>query len=1122
MKPQEHSFWSTNPVFHTFAHSLNMPVPSFLEDDISQLPALHLLMRMGYQYLSPAEALDARGGRAANVLLETVLKEQLAALNRIQYKGRDYAFSESNLNTAILQLRDLPLNEGYMAANKAGYDLLTLGTSLEQTIEGDKKSFTLRYIDWENPANNVYHVTEEFSVLRAERTDHYRPDLVLFVNGIPMVVIECKSPRIKDPMDEAIRQHNRNQADDGIRSLYVYSNLLMSLSGSEALYGTTATPREFWGVWKEKLETEAEQQQYVVSLHALKSGALTPADHHKLFVDRFAYAERQFTQWLAAGVTITEQDKLLYNLCRPERLLDLAFNFIVYDDGVKKITRYQQYFAIQKTLRRVMNRKPDGSRTGGVIWHTQGSGKSLTMVMLAQLLATRVKNPKIVLVTDRIDLDDQITETFRKCHKAVVQATTGASDAIRKKLSGEVEELTAGRPKRDTSLLGLLHEKSDDIITTLVHKFEAALKSSAEPFTSPDLFILVDEAHRSHSNIFHTNMLRLFPKACLIAFTGTPLMKKEKSTALKFGGPIDDYTIKAAVEDKAVLPLLYEGRHHVMDVNEKPLDTYFDKVAESLTDYGKAELKRRFSTKNMLNRADQVIYARAWDIVEHYVTNFQGTGLKGQLVTPNKVSAIKYKEYIDEIGALDSKKKVSCEVVISPPDEREGADDAYSKPTDKVVNFWRALMDKYGKKPQVYEKSVINAFKKQDTPELLIVVDKLLTGFDAPRNTVLYLTRQLKDHTLLQAIARVNRLYPGKEYGFIIDYYGNLGNLDSALHTYSEAGLDAFEEDDLARTLLNINEEIKKLPQVHSELWDIFRDVRNRYDEAAYEELLFDEAIRQNFYEKTTAFVRLLKVALSSVDFQNKTPDKQINKYKHDARFFLGLRVAVKRRYFDEANYQAFEPQIQKLIDKHITTEGEALRITELVNLFNEEERQAEVAKLKSKAAKADHIASRTTRVINLKMTEDPVFYKKLAALIRETIDAYHQQRIDEAEFLRQASELEEAALSGKRKGLPTQLNDNEVAQAYFGLLASVLTGTKPDDVAELSVSADALIRDIVYEQGKAVIDWQHNLDIEGRIRITLDDFLFEQRDAKPLTLSTQQIDDLIDECLKIAKIRYQ
>src|SRR5690606_6203127 len=390
---------------------------------------------------------------------------------------------------------------------------------------------------------------------------------------------------------------------------------------------------------------------------------------------------------------------------------------------------------------------------GGVIWHTQGSGKSLTMAMLAQLIASHpeIKNPKILLVTDRIDLDDQITETFKKCNVPVENAQTGKH------------------------LVELIKSPGDAVITTLIHKFEAAVNQSKEGFESSEIYILIDEGHRSQYGSFNVKMQKVFPNACFIAFTGTPLMKKEKSTASKFGGIIDVYSITDAVEDGAVVPLLYEGRHNLIEVNEKPLDAFFDKVSEPLTEYGKANLKRKYSSKNVLNKADQVIYARAWDISEHYTQHVQGITFgslkaKGQLVAPNKTTAIKYREYLKEIG------KVSCEVLISAPDMRENYDDAFEESEDLVLKFWKSMMDKYNK-VEVYEKFIINSFKKQEQPEIIIVVDKLLTGFDAPNNYVLYITRPLKEHTLLQAIARVNRLAPGKEHGLIIDYYGNLENL---------------------------------------------------------------------------------------------------------------------------------------------------------------------------------------------------------------------------------------------------------------------------------------------------------------------------------------------------------
>ncbi|MEP1778870.1 HsdR family type I site-specific deoxyribonuclease, partial [Reichenbachiella sp.] len=1010
-----------------------MSTPSFKEDHISQLPALKLLMNLGWKYLSPEEALEARGGRSSNVLLESILKEQLQSINTIEYKGKEFSFSEINVNNAILAIRDLPVQDGYIAANKAFYELLTLGRSFEQTVLGDKKSFSFQYIDWEHPENNSYHVSEEFSVLRASSNEHYRPDIVLFINGIPVVIIECKSPKIKDPIDKSIEQHLRNQQEDGIRSLYQYSNIVMGLATHEAKYATTATEKEFWSFWKELFKTKAEEKTWLDQLQVIKNQPLPSNERTTLFQDRYQNVWAYFKNLEKEDQKVTEQDKLLYSFCRPERLLDLFFNFIIYDDGVKKITRYQQYFAVHNTLNKITKTDDQGLRTGGVIWHTQGSGKSLTMVMLAQLIATdpNIKNPKIILVTDRIDLDDQITETFKKCQIPVENAEKGASKEITKKLQGK--QLSDGEEKKlkkDKSLLKLLSDPGDAVITTIIHKFEAAVNAAATVFDSPDIFVLVDEGHRSQYGTFNIKMQKMFPRGCFIAFTGTPLMKKEKSTANRFGGLIDVYSITDAVEDGAVVPLLYEGRHNLIEVNEKPLDNYFDRVSEPLTPYGKAALKRKFSSTSQLNKAEEIIYARAWDISDHYEQHVQGIlfgGLKakGQLVAPNKTTAIRYREFIKQIS------KVSCEVLISSPDVRENYDDAFEESDDLILKFWKAMMDKYGN-AEKYEKSLISSFKKKDHPEIIIVVDKLLTGFDAPNNYVMYLTRQMKEHSLLQAIARVNRLAAGKEHGLIIDYYGNLENLDTALETYS--GSNSYDDIDLEGTLTNITEEIKKLPQAHSEVWDIFKEIKNKYDEPAYEELLQDEAIRHIFYEKVSAFARLLKLAMSSFEFVSTTPEQQINKYKQDAKFFLGLRISVKRRYFDDLEYKEYEPQVQKLIDKHITTEGEILRITDMVNIFDKEQRDREVEKITSKAAKADHIASRTIRAINVKMNEDPVYYKKLSRLIKDTIDDYHQHRISEADYLNKARTFEDQFHNGRQDNVPENLQGNDTGIAIYNL----------------------------------------------------------------------------------------
>jgi type I restriction enzyme R subunit len=482
-----------------------METPSFKEDHISQIPALQLLIKLGYQYLSPDEALHSRNGKTTTVILEDILRKQLKEINSIRVSANKTSiFTDENIERGILALKDLPMNEGYINASEAAFNLLTLGKALEQSIDGDKKSFTLQYIDWKNPENNVFHVTEEFSVMRSNIKEHYRPDLVLFINGIPVCIIECKRPDMKEPLVQAISQHLRNQQEDGIRSLYVYSQLTLSIATQEAAYATNGTPEKFWAKWQEKFSTEAEEQQYRKALQTLKNQPLTKKQNDKLFSgDRFGYVKKYFEELEKENVLPTIQDEYLYGLCKPERMLDFIFSFVLFDNGEKKVARYQQYFAIKKAMQRILNIE-GGKRTGGVIWHTQGSGKSLTMVMLAQAIAMEksIRNPKIVLVTDRTDLDDQITKTFRKCGKFVENAATGQR------------------------LVELLESKSDAVVTTIINKFSAAMKKISQPLESQNIFVLVDEGHRTQHGIFNIDMQKTLPNACFIAMTGTPLFKK--------------------------------------------------------------------------------------------------------------------------------------------------------------------------------------------------------------------------------------------------------------------------------------------------------------------------------------------------------------------------------------------------------------------------------------------------------------------------------------------------------------------------------------------------------------------------------------------------------------------
>lgn len=1058
----------------------------FNEKYLSQIPALQQLINLGFKYLSPAQALAERGGKSSSVLLEGILRKQLKAINRIQYKGGKYLFSEENIQSAIQKLKNVKF-DGLQKTNETIYDLITLGTAMEQTIEGDSKSFNLNYIDWRNWDKNEFHVTAEFSVERSRSTETARPDIVLFVNGIPFAVIECKSPKVE--VEQAVSQSIRNQGDDYIPRLFTYVQLVMGINKNQALYATTGTPARFWGLWKEHRDKDAQ-------VAACINTPLSVDKKDLLFSGEFALARKYFDALESEGERlITEQDKTIYSLCRPERLVELAYKFTVFDGGLKKIARYQQYFVIKSTLERVKQLNGEGRRKGGVIWHTQGSGKSLTMVMLARNLALDpdIDNPRIVLVTDRDDLDKQLSNTFAACGLDPNRATSGRH------------------------LLELVSEHKAGIVTTLIHKFDKALNIKKHQETSANIFMLVDESHRTNFGSFSARMRQMFPNACYLGFTGTPLLKKEKNNFAKFGGLIEPhYSINQAVEDNAVVPLLYEGRHVEMEQNKAAIDLWFERHTNGLTKEQQADLKKKYARAEMLNKADQVIYMRAFDISEHYRANWQGTGFKAQLVAPNKASALKYHEFLNDIGF------VSSDVIISPSDTREGYEEVDDEPTDEVVKFWQKMMNRYGSE-EGYTKQIINQFKHGDEPEILIVVDKLLTGFDAPRNTVLYLCRILREHTLLQAIARVNRLFEGKDFGYIVDYASVLGELDKALTMYS--AFEGYDEDDLKGTLTSIQDEVSKLPQRYSDLWDLFKEVKNQHDEEAYEVLLADDALREEFYLRLADYTKTLGIALSTEQFVMKTSDEKLKQYKDDLKRFQNLKSAVKLRYAEAIDYRDYEPKIKKLLDTHIQA-NEVIQLNEPVNIFDEKmfnqvKEEQGVYSTKTTAAKADAIAHATKKAITEKMDEDPAFYEKFSKLIQQAIDDFKAKRISDLEYLNRVTDIRNKVSTRQHDDIPEKLDGNEDAMAFYGILKPFFDEHQLDESYCEEVSADtALAIQSILQRHWKVHFWDDD-DAQKRAVNDIDDYLYDQvKDVRGVDLSLEQMDEIIERSMQVARHR--
>jgi len=1059
---------------------------AFSEKHLSQIPALQLLINLGYEYVPPERALPLRGGRLGNVILDEILREQLKRINRITYKGGEYLFSEENVQTAIQKLKSVRY-DGLQRTNENVYDLLTLGTTLEQTIEGDSKSFNLRYIDWEHPENNAFHVTAELAVERTRSDETARPDVVLFVNGIPLAVIECKAPA--EELEQAISQQIRNQSVEYIPQLFTFAQLLVAANKNEARYGTVGTTPPFWAQWRELRDEPG-------AVAAAVNRPLAAAAKAALFSGEFRAARSHFDAVEeAGGREVTPQDETIYSVCRPERLLDLAYRFTLFENGEKRIARYQQYFVVRATLERVKALDENGARAGGMVWHTQGSGKSLTMVMLARSLALdpNIPSPRIVLVCDRDDLDRQLKNTFAACGLAPQRATSGRN--LLKLVSGDAA-----------------------IVTTLIHKFESALEAKTYVNDSPDVFMLVDESHRTNFGSLSARMRQMFPRACYLGFTGTPLMKKERNNFLRFGGMIDpSYSMKQAVDDKQVVPLLYEGRHVVMDQDQTAIDLWFERYTRGLTDEQQADLKKKYARAEMLSKAGRVVFMRAFDISEHFRTTWQGTGFKAQLVAPNKRTAVAFKRCLDDIG------DVSSEVLISGPDMREGWSDVDDDPDDEVLRFWQRMMARFGDEA-AYNESIISRFKNDpSTPEILIVVDKLLTGFDAPRNTVLYLCRGLREHTLLQAVARVNRLCEGKDFGYVVDYEGTLGDLDQALGMYD--ALDGFEEADLVETIRAVQAQVAKLPQRHADLLAVFKTVQHMNDEEAYERLLADQAVRDEFYERLSAFARSLGVALSTEAFVRDTPVDTIRRYKDDLRRFENLRRSVRRRYAESVDYGEYEPRIRKLLDTHISAD-EVVQLNEPVNIFDEaefEELKAEhgMGGTGSKAARADAIAHATKRVIDERMDEDPALYASFSEMIQDAIDAFLARRMSDAEYLDAVAGIRERVVAGRHDGAPMRLQDDDAALAYFGVIRPVLQEAGLDDDHGEGVAVDAALAvpDILRRHDK-VHFWDDG-DAQNRALNDLDDYFFDVvRDGAGAQLATEAIDDLISRIMRVARSR--
>ena len=1023
-------------------------IPVANEMSTSQRPAIEVLQKLRYKYISEEENKKLRNYILTDVIFKDILAKKLNEINSYEYKGEKYKFSASTIGQAIKDLNE-DLVTGLISTNEKIYDLLTLGKSYQENmIDGTKRSFDIKYIDFEHPENNDFYVTEEFSALRMNGKDYARPDIVLFVNGIPLAVIECKDASV--PIIQAISQNIRNQKPEYIPQLFKFIQIVMAANKNETKYATCGTPDKFWSTWNE---------QYVEKQNELLDKTVI-------------------------GRQVTKQDRDIISLFEKERFLELIKDFIIFEAGKKKICRYQQYFAVKAMLERIKHDKK-----GGVVWHTQGSGKSITMVYITKKLMEdkEIQNPQVVIVTDRVDLDKQIHKTFNRIGVEAARATTG------------------------NNLTDLIKDEKVRVITTVVNKFETVVKSGVS-VDAPNTFILVDEGHRTQYGEINRRMQEVFKGAIYISFTGTPIMKKDKNIFDKFGGLIHKYSLDDALKDKAIVPLIYEGKMVDQEVSKEAIDMRLDMLTRNLTEEQKTDVMKKWSRFEKVASSEQRLELIAWDIASNYNQTLKGTGFNAMLACNKKVEAVKYYNiFRDEFPELE------VAVVISSPDMREGEGSIDEDTNDIVKKFYINAISNY-KNEEEYEETIKSKFINGDI-DILIVVDKLLTGFDAPKASTLYLDKQIKEHNLLQAIARVNRLCDGKDYGYIVDYRGLLGELDKALTMYQEAGLEEFNEEDIKSSVYYIDTEINNMFEAYEKLKEIFKDIKNKNDLEEYEVLLEDEKIRKDFYDKLCKFGSMLGIILPSDQAYYKVGKEKISELRKALAFYQKLRATVKLRYSETIDHKEYEAKMQKLLDNYVVAK-EMMRITEPVDITDAENFDKELEKMGTDRGKADSIRTRLTRTISEKSKEDPAYYKKFSTRIEETIEAYRNRRITDSEYLQKMQDIKEDFRKGNSGiSYPTNIT-TENSRAFYGVIYDKLIPRMKENanIEEIGEIALTIQREI---ESKIKRDWHYNTDIHNEIAQAIDDTIFMYATRKNISLDLEELDKLIEEIINIALMKY-
>ena len=912
--------------------------------------------------------------------------------------------------------------------NRDVYDLLRYGVKVKADV--GEQTQTVWLIDWKNTAANHFAIAEEVAVKASTsdgKTFGKRPDVVIYVNGIALGVLELKRSTVS--VSEGIRQNLDNQKPMFIQRFFTTMQMIMAGNDTEGLrYGVIGTREKYWLAWREE------------------------NPHYREGVDS------RDQRYLADVLDVSRLDAALLRLCAKDRFLDMIHNFLVYDAGVKKTCRHNQYFGVHAAQEQIRRRE------GGIIWHTQGSGKSLTMVWLAKWIRENVKDARVLVITDRTELDEQIEKVFKGVNEDILRSKSGAE---------LIAQLNAEAP---WLLCSLIHkfggkEESDADVSGYIEEVRQALPRDFR--AKGDVYVFVDECHRSQSGDLHNAMKAILPNSMFIGFTGTPLLKEDKQTSLEVFGPyIHTYKFNEAVADGVVLDLRYEARDIDQNVtSQTKIDQWFELKTKGLNDLAKAQLKQRWGTMQKVlssqSRLEKIVGDILMDMeLKDRLKSGHGNAM---LVSSSIYQACKFYELFDKTDLAGK-----CAIVTS---YKPTASDIKGEESGEGLTERLRQYDIYskmlgGQEPEAFEKQAKKRFiDEPGQMKLLIVVDKLLTGFDAPSATYLYIDKKMQDHGLFQAICRVNRLDgDDKEYGYVIDYKDLFKSLETSIKDYTTEAFDGYDKEDVAGLLTDRLKMARErlddaLEAVRAlcEPVDVPRDTHSYLRFFCAEDTADKDALKEN-EPKRLALYRLVAALLRAyADVANEMTeagysDSGTAAIKADVDHFEKVRNEVKLASGDYIDLKMYEPAMRHLIDTYIRAEE-----SEVISKFDDlsliqliVERGVDAVDAlpsgirKNREAVAETIENNVRKLIIDETPINPKYYEKMSDLLDALIAQRKTEAIDYQAYLTQIVELTKQAKSPETTtSYPTAIN-SAAKRALFDNLG---------EDESLALTIDAAIR---------------------------------------------------------------